>query len=351
MCSSDLDSIGHNIVDTRMHITGGLGAVHGIEGFGPEYDLPNKEAFDETCAAVGNVFFNHRMFLLTQDARYMDVAEVALLNNVLAGVNLEGNRFFYINPLEADGIKPFNHGNKGRSPWFGTACCPSNLARLIPQVPGLMYATRGNEIYCSFYGGCSTTISLDKGEVSINQQTGYPFEENIRYTINPENQKQEFTLHLRIPTWCGDQFVPGKLYNFTNSPDTPWQIKVNGKKMDTPIDKGFAAIKRKWKKGDVVELYLPMPVRFSETIREVEANIGRTAVTRGPLVYCAEGVDNENVLPNIFMNGQDAEISVIKDDVLKGFPLRKAIGYQKKGEKEYEPINRRLMPYFHWKNR
>ena len=119
-----LNRIWHNIVDTKMHITGGLGAVHGIEGFGPEYELPNKGAFNETCAAVGNVLFNHRMFLMEKDAKYMDVAEVALLNNVLAGVNIEGNRFFYINPLEADGITPFNHGMPGRSPWFGTACCP-----------------------------------------------------------------------------------------------------------------------------------------------------------------------------------------------------------------------------------
>ena len=152
-----------------MHITGGLGAVHGIEGFGPEYDLPNKEAFDETCAAVGNVFFNHRMFLMEKDAKYMDVAEVALLNNVLAGVNLEGNRFFYLNPLEADGITPFNHGMAGRSPWFGTACCPSNLARLIPQVSGLLYATSGDEIYCSFYAGSETTLSLENGNVHLKQ--------------------------------------------------------------------------------------------------------------------------------------------------------------------------------------
>ncbi|SVB20610.1 uncharacterized protein METZ01_LOCUS173464, partial [marine metagenome] len=129
-----LDRIWGNIVNTRMHITGGLGAIHGIEGFGPQYLLPNDDAFNETCAAVGNVLFNYRMFLLHKDAKYLDVAEVALLNNVLAAVNLEGNRFFYVNPLGADGKYPFNHGTGGRAPWFGTACCPSNMARLLPQV-------------------------------------------------------------------------------------------------------------------------------------------------------------------------------------------------------------------------
>lgn len=148
-----LDSIWGNIVDTRMHITGGLGAVHGIEGFGPEYELPNLEAYDETCAAVGNVLFNYRMFMAEKDGKYIDVAEVALYNNVLAGVNLEGNRFFYVNPLEANGRRAFNQGLKGRAPWFGTACCPSNLARLIPQIPGMMYAHTDDDIYCTFYGG------------------------------------------------------------------------------------------------------------------------------------------------------------------------------------------------------
>ena len=143
-----LESIWHDIVDKKMHINGGLGAVPGIEGFGPAYVLPNRDTYDETCAAVGNVLFNYRMFLASGDAKYVDVAEVALYNNVLAGVNIEGNRFFYVNVLEADGKKAFNHGRAGRSPWFSTACCPSNMARLIPQVPGMIYSHTDNDIYC-----------------------------------------------------------------------------------------------------------------------------------------------------------------------------------------------------------
>lgn len=347
-----LDNIWHNIVDTRMHITGGLGAVHGIEGFGPEYELPNKEAFDETCAAVGNVFFNHRMFLLEKDGKYMDVAEVALLNNVLAGVNLEGNRFFYLNPLEADGIKPFNHGNKGRSPWFGTACCPSNLARLIPQVPGLMYATTQNEIYCSFYGGCSTTLTLNNGTVHLKQQTEYPFSENIVYEIMPETNEQLFTLHLRIPTWTGKQFVPGELYHYNDTQSPGWTIKINGSEVSAKVNKGFASISRNWRKGDKVELYLPMPVRYSSAIDQVIADRGRISITRGPLVYCAEGIDNNNILPNVFIPQVQTNVKseTFTDERLKQIP-KIIIPAMEKTSAGNKTASLTLLPYFAWNNR
>ncbi|WP_277465436.1 beta-L-arabinofuranosidase domain-containing protein [Parabacteroides sp. PF5-6] len=347
-----LDRIWHNIVDTRMHITGGLGAVHGIEGFGPEYELPNQEAFCETCAAVGNVFFNHRMFLMEKDGKYMDVAEVALLNNVLAGVNLEGNRFFYLNPLEADGIKPFNHGMRGRSPWFGTACCPSNLARLIPQVPGLMYATTGDEIYCSFYAGSHTTLALEKGNVQLKQTTAYPFGETIRWEVTPEKNGHRFAMKLRIPTWTGNQFVPGELYHYLHAQPSGWSIKVNGKEVKADLDKGFATVNRSWKKGDVVELTLPMPLRYSKAIEKVEADRGRLCLTRGPLVYCAEGIDNEDRLPNVFITNtsRSADYSTYTDGLMQGIPQVKIPAYEKTtaGNKE---IRLTLLPYYAWDNR
>ena len=346
-----LDSIWHNIVDTRMHITGGLGAVHGIEGFGPEYDLPNKEAFDETCAAVGNVFFNHRMFLMEKDGKYMDIAEVALLNNVLAGVNLEGNRFFYLNPLEADGIKPFNHGQKGRSPWFGTACCPSNLARLIPQVPGLMYATAQNDIYCSFYAGCKTQLQLQSGKVDIKQTTEYPFDENISLNISPETDGQQFSVKLRIPSWAETQFVPGELYHYINTSPLKWSVKVNGKTVKAKVEKGFASIERKWKKGDKVELYLPMPVRYSKAIEQVKANHELLCITRGPLVYCAEGIDNNNILPNVFITEiSEAQTGTYNDAILKGIP-KITVAATEKQESENVSTKLTLLPYYAWNNR
>ena len=347
-----LDSIWHNIVDTRIHITGGLGAVHGIEGFGPEYDLPNKEAFDETCAAVGNVLFNHRMFLMEKDGKYMDVAEVALFNNVLAGVNLEGNRFFYLNPLEADGITPFNHGMTGRSPWFGTACCPSNLARLVPQIPGMMYATSHNDIYCSFYAGSSTTLSLDNGDVQLKQKTEYPFSETIVWEVTPEIDDQLFKMHFRIPTWTEKQFVPGDLYSYIDENNSVWSIRVNGKEMSANVNKGFAVIERSWKKGDVVELVLPMPVRFSKSIDQVEANRRRVSVTRGPMVYAAEGIDNNNLLPNIFINDfdEDGLVTYYSSGVLAGIPKIEVPAWSISPTNN-EKINLTLLPYYAWNNR
>ena len=288
-----LDRIWGNITDTRMHITGGLGAVHGIEGFGPKYVLPNAHAFNETCAAVGNVFFNHRMFLLQKDAKYMDVAEVALLNNVLAAVNLEGNRFFYVNPLDADGKYPFNHGTAGRAPWFGTACCPSNMARLVPQVPGMIYAVEDDDLFVSFYAESQTKASVNGKEVQLSQQTQYPNNGKVVLSISPK-KKTTFSLHLRIPTWAqGRQFVPGDLYDFVDTNNKSWSISINGKVQKiADLQKGFAVIKSEWKRGDKVELNLPMQVRVNGSHKAVEENHNRIALTRGPLVLCAEGVDN-----------------------------------------------------------
>ena len=312
-----LDRIWGNITNTRMHITGGLGAVHGIEGFGPPYELPNADAFNETCAAVGNVLFNYRMFLMHKDARYLDVAEVALLNNVLAAVNLEGNRFFYVNPLEADGKYPFNHGTAGRAPWFGTACCPSNMARLLPQVPGMTYAHDDRDVYITFYAESQTEITLDDVRVKLQQRTAYPNDGEVSLVVNP-SKPTKFRVLLRIPTWAGEQFVPGELYRYVDSTEATVRLAVNGKPVPMQIDKGFVAIDRKWKAGDRVQLTLPMPVRISECHPAVKANQNRIALTRGPFVLCAEGVDNGGATQRFCFSEQpeltDANVSTTTID-------------------------------------
>ena len=290
-----LEAIWHDIVDKKMHITGGLGAVPGIEGFGPDYVLPNRDTYDETCSAVGNVFFNHRMFLMSADAKYVDVAEVALYNNVLAGVNLEGNRFFYVNPLEADGRKAFNHGHTGRSPWFSTACCPSNLARLIPQISGMIYSHTNDDIFCALYAGSSTAINLDGGAVDLVQKTAYPFDGNITFDVTPAFKGQEFTLWLRIPTWCmGGRFVSGELYDYADGQPAKYEVKVNGRRVRSDVVDGYLPVSRKWTAGDKVEVELPMPVRYNVADERVKADSNRVCVTRGPLVFCAETADNEH---------------------------------------------------------
>ena len=348
-----LHRIWANITDTRMHITGGLGAVHGIEGFGPKYLLPNADAFNETCAAVGNVLFNFRMFLVHKDAKYLDVAEVSLLNNVLAAVNLEGNRFFYVNPLEADGKYPFNHGTAGRAPWFGTACCPSNMARLLPQVQGMTYAHNDENLYFAMYADTSTNLNIADTDLSIKQTTDYPNDGKVMISLDPE-KPTTFTAHLRIPTWTGNQFVPGKLYKYVNQSNEDWSISVNGAKTKAIVEKGFATIKRTWKKGDQIVLDLPMPLQINQCDNRVEENQNRLAFTRGPFVLCAEEVDNEGATQRFFLN---------KNKVAKNFKLAsvtlpsgsfsqvktKANAVDALGREEDRSLS--LIPYYAWNNR
>jgi DUF1680 family protein len=341
-----LDAIWHDMVDTKMHITGGLGAVHGIEGFGPSYVLPNKDTYLETCAAVGNVFFNMRMFLKYHDAAYVDVAEIALLNNCLSGVGLDGKSFFYPNPLEAD------DGHQPRSGWFGTACCPSNIARLIPQIPGFMYATDGQSVYCTLYGANETSLQLDSGAVTLKQTTGYPYSGEIHLNVEPE-KPAAFKLHLRIPTWAGKQLVPGELYHYTR-PSDGWTVSVNGKRFTPSVEKGFAVIERVWGPGDRVRLDLPMPVKANTCIDKVEANRGRVAFSRGPLVYCAEGIDNGGAVQRFFVDPQQAvsgaRVKAADAGLLAGLPQitlpAKALTLEDVRE---TPLT--LIPYFAWSNR
>ena len=347
-----LESIWHDIVDKKMHINGGLGAVPGIEGFGPAYVLPNRDTYDETCAAVGNVLFNYRMFLASGDAKYVDVAEVALYNNVLAGVNIEGNRFFYVNVLEADGKKAFNHGRAGRSPWFSTACCPSNMARLIPQVPGMIYSHTDNDIYCGLYASSVTDIPLNSGNIKLTQETNYPFDGKINIEVSPETDGSEFILWLRIPTWCNDRFVPGELYSYANPTAGTIQASINGKKVKATITDGYLPIKQAWKKGDKVTLELPMEVHYSVADERVEADINRLCITRGPLVYCAEQPDNEYpashyIIPTI--DGKE-QTNIIGEGILKGIPTISLEAEILKAE-ETIPATLKLIPYYAWNNR
>jgi len=350
-----LDRIWGNITDTRMHITGGLGAVHGIEGFGPKYELPNDDAFNETCAAVGNVLFNWRMFLLHKDAKYLDVAEVALLNNVLAAVNFEGNRFFYVNPLAADGKYPFNHGTAGRAPWFGTACCPSNMARLIPQVPGMSYAHDSDNLYITFYAESKTSIEMNDVPVAVEQKTAYPNDGEVSIVLRPKEPVQ-FRLRLRVPTWAQDRFVPGELYRYADSDSTTATVKleVNGESVSTKLEKGFAVIDREWKAGDQVHLTLPMPVRVNECHPSVEANENRVAMTRGPFVLCAEGVDNDEVTQRYFFDDlpDTSNVEAKTTSIETGSFIQLSVpakSVTKDGGSEAKDLT--LTPYYAWNNR
>ena len=336
-----LNSIWNNLVTTRMHITGGLGAIAGLEGFGKPYELPNLTAYNETCAAVANVFFNQSLFLNNGDAKYLDIAEISLFNNALAGISLSGDRFFYVNPLEADGERKFNHGHGGRSEWFSCACCPPNISRLILQMPGYMYAYSDNKIYITHYGGSKTTVPLKKNNVMLEQASNYPYESDIKLTVHPETEK-EFKIAMRIPTWASsNEFAPGGLYPYKKENTEKAIIKVNNEEVAYTMEKGFAVLKRTWKKNDLIELHLPMGVKLVKSISEVTENEGKTAVTRGPLVYCAEEIDNKVPAQEIALGDIDesqANLIPIEEGILTGI-------------QRIDWPNIKLIPYYTWCNR
>jgi DUF1680 family protein len=349
-----LEKIWGNMTDKLIHITGGLGAIHGIEGFGPDYELPNADAYNETCAAVGNVFFNHRLFLNRREARFLDVAEVSLFNNVLAGVNLEGNRFFYVNPLETDGQRPFNQGVAGRAEWFHTACCPTNLARLLPQVAGMIYAADESDLYIAHYAGSETQLDLAGTKVKVAQQTGYPFSGKVELSLDPQ-APVEFALRLRIPTWTGERFMPGDLYRFMDTaPAERFRVMVNGKAEQPPVEKGFAVLRRTWQPGEKVTLELAMPVRFANCDERVKANVDRLAVTRGPLVYCAEQADNPGGVLNSYVPAPPAakEVGLADLEIAKLAKVTAlAIPAQQVAADKSMPVMLTLVPYYAWNNR
>lgn len=344
--SEALDAIWDNLVSSRIAITGGLGAERGIEGFGEKYQLPNKSAYNETCAAVANVFFNFGMYLSEGDAKYLDIAEISLFNNALAGISLSGDRFFYVNPLEADGVSDFNVGSVGRAEWFGCACCPPNISRLILQTPGYMYSHTDDEIYVTLYGGNESVVKLKKSDVSLKQVTEYPYDGYVKLFVNPSS-KSDFTVKFRIPTWCSsDSFMPGGLYSYADGYVPSYSISVNGEEVQAEVEKGFASVRRVWKKGDVVELILDMKERYVTADSRVREDEGCVAVTRGPVVYCVEDVDNVDKAQNLSLRCTAITSETIREGVLKGQVSLTTAGYDND-----EAAVVRMIPYYSWANR
>jgi len=281
-----------NVVQKKLALTGGIGARHHGEAFGDEYELPNRTAYNETCAAIGNIFWNHRMFLLEGQAKYYDVLERTLYNGFLSGISLEGNTFFYVNPLESDGKFAFNSDNSvTRQPWFWCSCCPTNVVRLIPSLSGYIYAVRDERLYVNLYIGSQAQFQLGGSEVRITQVTSYPWEGDVKLTITP-TQPIPFTLSLRVPGWVKGQPVPGDLYRYLD--DTPQEVtvRVNGAPIAANDEQGYLNLRRTWQPGDTVDLTLPMHVRRVVAHPQVADCRDKVALERGPLVYAAEGVDN-----------------------------------------------------------
>lgn len=287
-----IDAIWNNIVSRKYYITGGVGARHSGEAFGDNYELPNLTAYNETCAAISMVYLNHRMFLLHGDAKYIDCLERTLYNGVISGMSVDGGRFFYPNPLACNGKYKFNNGGSmERQPWFGCACCPSNLCRFIPSVPGYVYAVRGNDLYVNLFMGNTSTVSVGGKNVTLRTETQYPWDGDVAICVEKTAAKQ-FRMLVRIPGWVRGQVVPSDLYSFNDGKTTAYTVTVNGQKVTGELQNGYLAIDRRWSKGDEVRLHFDMIPRTVTANAKVEADRGRIAVERGPLVYCAEWPDN-----------------------------------------------------------
>jgi DUF1680 family protein len=303
-----IDRIWQNVVSKKLALTGGVGARHKQEAYGDDYELPNKTTYNETCAAIANIMWNHRLFLLHGDAKYIDVLERVLYNGFLSGVSLTGDKFFYCNPLEADGKWKFNKGWATRFPWSASMCCPTNVTRFLPSLPGYAYAHRGDAIYVNLFIGGSAEIKINDNTVVLRQQARYPWDGNIRITIEPERNAQ-FSIKLRIPGWARNQPVPSGLYRYASNSDDKVTLKVNARAVELSLQGGFATIRREWKSGDVIELSLPMSVRRVLCHEEVRDNRDKVALQRGPVVYCAEWVDNGGSVGQLSVPN-DAEFAV-----------------------------------------
>ncbi|MGB3860916.1 MAG: glycoside hydrolase family 127 protein [Candidatus Aminicenantaceae bacterium] len=286
-----IDQIWENVVSKKLYVTGGIGSRHEGEAFGANYELPNATAYNETCAAIGNVFWNYRLFLLHGDAKYIDVLERTLYNGLISGLSLSGDLFFYPNPLESNGKYTFNQGEATRKPWFDCACCPVNLARLLPSIPGYVYAHKKSVLYINLFVEGEGRVDLKNTSVKVSQKTDYPWDGHIHINIDPETER-EFEVLVRIPGWARNEPVPSDLYAFSNPQENKVVLRVNSETWPLDLDKGFAKILRKWQGGDTIELDLPMPVRRVVAHHSVEDNQAKVALQRGPLVYCFEGIDN-----------------------------------------------------------
>lgn len=343
-----IDRIWENVVRKKLYITGGIGARYQGEAFGDNYELPNLSAYNETCAAVANMLWNQRLFLLHGDAKYIDVLERTLYNGFLSGVSMNGDKFFYQNPLESE-------GGYERSPWFSCSCCPTNVVRFLPSIPGYVYAHKGNVLYVNLFISGDAVLKLNNKKIHIKQHTHYPWDGKIKIIINPEN-KSEFTVNIRIPEWAQNKPLPGDLYKYMNNIKEKVILKINGKDYKYNIDKGYAVIKRIWDKDDEIYLYLPMPVRKVLANKKVKSDTGELSFERGPIVYCAEWPDNNGHALNLLINKNDVFKAEFKKNMLNGITIIKGKATALSLNKNYKTIKENkqdfvAIPYYSWAHR
>lgn len=342
-----IDRIWDNIVSKKLYITGGIGATNNGEAFGANYELPNMSAYCETCAAIGNVYVNYRLFLLHGDSKYYDVLERTLYNGLISGVSLDGGSFFYPNPLES-------MGQHQRQPWFGCACCPSNICRFIPSLPGYVYAVKDRNVYVNLFMGNQAELKVAGKKVVLKQTTSYPWNGDITVQVD-KNSAGQFALKIRIPGWVRNEVVPSDLYTFCDNVRPKYSVKVNGEEVKSELEQGYFTIDRKWKKGDQVEVHFDMDVRTVRANNKVEADRGRIAIERGPIVYCAEWPDNDFNVLNTLVNRTPKFEVVSKSDLLYGIDQIKTqaqtLEYDDQGRLTVKDHTLTLIPYYAWCHR
>lgn len=360
-----IDRIWDNIVSKKYYITGGVGARHAGEAFGSNYELPNMTAYNETCAAISMVYLFERMFLLHGDSKYIDCLERTLYNGVISGMSMDGGRFFYPNPLSSDGKYAFNaDNNTTRQPWFGCACCPSNICRFIPSVPGYLYGVKDNNIFVNLFAANVSTIKVNGKDVILEETTEYPWNGDIKITVKKSNAKNA-NLLIRIPGWARNQVVPSDLYQFADKETPSYSVTVNGKAVEADLsaNKGYLPVKN-IRKGDVVRIHFDMPVRTVIANQKVADDKSKVAVERGPLVYCAEAADNngEPVLRAVM--GKKPTFNVVDNYSIQNTETKNAPAFTVKAIKtEGQILNDNadgislkkctltLIPYYAWNHR
>ena len=311
-----MDRLWDDVVHRNMYITGGIGSSRDNEGFTEDYDLPNLDAYCETCASVGMVIWNQRMNQLTGDSKYIDVLERSLYNGALAGISLGGDRFFYVNPLESK-------GDHHRQEWYGCACCPSQLSRFLPSIGNYIYASSDDALWVNLYIGNTGQIRIGETDILLTQETDYPWDGSVKLTIST-SQPLEKEIRLRIPDWC-------KTYD----------LSINGKRINVPKEKGYAVIKD-WKSQDVIALDMDMPVEIVAADPHVKENFDKRAIQRGPLVYCMEEIDNPVYFDQIQLSPSTTFQTAFASDILNGIKTIKTNGRAQSAT---------FIPYYAWDNR
>ncbi len=326
-----------NMVSKKMYVTGGIGAKHEGEAFGENYELPNLTAYNETCAAIGSVYWNHRLHNLKGNVKYFDVIERTLYNGLISGLSLDGKNFFYPNALESDGRYEFNQGACTRKDWFDCSCCPTNMIRFIPSMPGLIYSKSNESIYINLYASNEAKIDFNDQVISISQETTYPWGGDVKIAMNPE-QESKFNLKLRVPGWSRNEVLPGNLYQYSEKMDLNPKIVLNGELLDSQIDDGYLNLHRNWKKGDEIVLKFPMKVRMVEADERVADDMGKVSLEYGPIVYAFEQIDNQNKFDELTVSRENSFKVKREENLLNGVNSLNFNGF--KG-----------VPYYAWSNR